>query len=101
MPTSEVELKKIATLATLAYIETDADSTLQFATDVSAIMNFVEQLLEVNTDGVAPLLHPLNIHQRLRTDTITEGNCVEGLAKIAPVFADNLYLVPKVIDSGK
>jgi aspartyl-tRNA(Asn)/glutamyl-tRNA(Gln) amidotransferase subunit C len=94
MPTSEIELKKIATLA---HIETDADSTLQFANDVNAIMNLVEQLRQVNTDTIAPLLHPLNLHQRLRTDEVKERNCIEALAKIAPVFADNLYLVPKVL----
>jgi len=98
MTTSEIELKKIASLA---HIETDSDSTLQFANDVSAIMSLVEQLRQVNTDGVAPLLHPLNLHQRLRMDLVTEENCSEALAKIAPVFADNLYLVPKVIDMGK
>ena len=98
MPTSEAELKQIATLA---HIEIDANSTLQFAHEVSAIMDFVEQLRQINTTAVAPLLHPLNLHQQLRIDEVNEVNSVEALAKIAPVFTDDLYWVPKVIDLGK
>ena len=98
MLTSELELKKIANLA---YIETNAESTQQLAHDVSAIMAFVEQLREMNTTGVAPLTHPLNLHQRLRVDEVKEENQVSALEKMAPLFADGLYLVPKVIDSGK
>lgn len=94
--TSEHELKKIASLA---HIETDANSTMQFAHDVSDIMNFVEQLRPVNTADVAPLLHPLDLNQRLRLDEVKEENCVTQLAKIAPSFADDLYLVPKVIET--
>ena len=93
MSTSENELKKIAALA---YIETDSTSTLQLASDVSAIMNFVEQLRQMDTTDVAPLLHPLNLHQRLRTDEVSEENAVNALAKLAPQFADDLYLVPKL-----
>ena len=96
MTTSESELKKIAALA---YIETDANSTLQLARDMSAIMDFVDQLRQLNTKTVAPLLHPLNLHQRLRTDEVKEENRVSDLTKLAPLFADDLYLVPKVIET--
>ena len=85
----------------LAHIETDANSTQQLTHDVSAIMAFVERLREVDTSAVSPLLHPLDLHQRLRMDQVQHVNCVTALEKIAPLFADNLYLVPKVIDTGK
>jgi len=98
MPTSEHELKKIAALA---YLETNATSTQQLAQDVSSIMAFVEQLRKVNTTGVTPLSHPLDLHQRLREDQAKSENCVAQLQAIAPMFSDGLYLVPKVIDSGK
>ena len=98
MPTSEQELKKIADLA---YIETDANSTQQLAQDVSAIMAFVQQLREINTTDIIPLNHPLHLYQRLRIDAVTEENQVFALEKIAPLFTDGLYLVPKVIDSGR
>ena len=98
MTTSEAELKKIAALA---YIDIDANSTLQFANDISSIMNLVEQLRQINTSAVAPLLHPLDLHQRLRHDDVLDDSALPALAKIAPLFANDLYLVPKVIDIGK
>lgn len=98
MPSSEYELQKIAELA---YLEIDATSTKQFTHDVGAIMNFVEQLRQIDTSNAAPLFHPLDLQQRLRVDEVHENDCVAQLEKIAPLFADNLYLVPKVIDSGK
>lgn len=98
MPTSEDELKKIAALA---YLEPDAASTQQLAHDIGAIMDFVEQLRNVDTRSISPLLNPLHMNQRLRIDNVTEENCVEELAKMAPLFADDLYLVPKVIETGK
>ena len=98
MSTSEHEITKIAALA---YLETDTKSAQQLAHDVSAIMDFVEQLRQIDTTTIAPLLHPLDLHQRLRLDEAVEVNRVQQLAKIAPLFADDLYLVPKVIDTGK
>lgn len=98
MPTSEAELKK---LAALAYLEPDAESTQQLAHDVGAIMDFVEQLRQVDTSAVAPLLNPLHMNQRLRIDVVSEESHVTDLAKMAPLFAEDLYLVPKVIETGK
>lgn len=98
MPTSEAELKK---LAALSYLELDGNSTQQLAHDVGAIMDFVEQLRQVDTTDVPPLLSPLNLQQRLRADEVSEKNHVAALANIAPSFANDLYLVPKVIETGK
>lgn len=98
MSTLEHDLKKIAGLA---YIGMDSDSTSQLTDDVRAIMEFVEQLRVVNTTAVQPLLHPLDLNQRLREDAISEENQVNQLGKMAPMFVDDLYLVPKVIDQGK
>jgi aspartyl-tRNA(Asn)/glutamyl-tRNA(Gln) amidotransferase subunit C len=98
MPTSEHDLKKIAALA---YLEMDAASAKRQSQDMNAIMAFVEQLRQIDTTNVIPLFHPLDLQQRLRDDQVRETNAVEQLAAIAPLFTDNLYLVPKVIDSGK
>ena len=98
MTTSAQQLKKIAALA---YLETDEMATAQLAQDVSAIMAFVETLRQVNTKTTAPLLHPLDLSQRLRHDQVTESNNIQQLANIAPLFNDDLFLVPKVIETGK
>ncbi len=98
MLTSKQEFKKIAALA---YLEADAKSAQQLTSDVSSIMGFVEQLRAVETTSVTPLIHPLELHQRLRLDEVHQTPCIEQLAAIAPSFTKDLYLVPKIIESGK
>lgn len=98
MSFTEHELKNIAQLA---YLDGESDNNTQLAVEVNAIMDFVEQLRQVDTTGVRPLFHPFDLHQRLRADEITEKDCSEQLAEIAPLFEDGFYLVPKVIDSGQ
>jgi aspartyl-tRNA(Asn)/glutamyl-tRNA(Gln) amidotransferase subunit C len=90
---TEDELKKIAALA---HIELDKKSTEQFADDINSIMNFIEQLRQIDTTKVEPLLHPLNLKQRLRKDEAEQNDRRSDLAKVAPQFADDLYLVPKL-----
>ena len=98
MTLSKTDIKKIGRLACL---DTTTDQTSQLNEEVNSIMDFVEQLRSVDTQGFAPLFHPLALHQRLREDAITEEDCIAELEAIAPLFEDNLYLVPKVIESGK
>lgn len=98
MSISKKDLEKVAHLA---YLDIDTDSSSQLGEEINSIMNFVEQLRGVNTQEVAPLFHPLALHQRLRADTVTEEDCIADLEAMAPLFEDNLYLVPKVIESGK
>lgn len=98
MTISQKDLEKIARLA---YLDADSEQSTQLSEEINAIMNFVEELRNVKTSHVAPLFHPFDLHQRLRPDVITEEEYLAELAEIAPMFEDNLYLVPKVIDSGK
>ncbi|KTD26892.1 Asp-tRNA(Asn)/Glu-tRNA(Gln) amidotransferase subunit GatC [Legionella israelensis] len=93
------DLQKISELACLD-IENESELLGQ---DVNKIMDFVEQLRSVNTNGTAPLFHPFDLHQPLRADVISEENCAAELEEIAPLFDEenSHYLVPQVIDSGK
>ncbi|CAM4431663.1 MAG: Glutamyl-tRNA(Gln) amidotransferase subunit C [Legionella sp.] len=98
MTITPTELEKIAQLA---YLDTDTDHTPQLIQEVNEIMDFVEQLRSVDTTNVSPLFHPFALQQRLRPDTITEESCLAELEAIAPLFEDDLYLVPQVIEQDK
>lgn len=98
MPLTENDWEKIAQLACL---DCNASSNPQLADEVKAIMTFMAQLSKVDTTNIAPLFHPLDLHQRLREDEISEQDCGQELAKTAVFFAEGYYLVPKVIDSGQ
>lgn len=92
---SEAEVQKVAHLARLAI---PADSTAAYVNKLSSILDLVAQLTAVNTEGVAPMAHPLDSVQRLRDDVVTETNHREKYQTVAPEVEDGLYLVPKVIE---
>lgn len=89
------DVKKIAHLARLAIDEADIPG---YATNLSNILNLVEQMSAVNTDAVTPMAHPLDAVQRLRSDEVTETNQREHFQEHAPNVEDGLYLVPKVLE---
>lgn len=89
------DIKAIAKLARLKVDEADVP---QYATNLSSILHLVEQMNSVNTEGVVPMSHPLDVVQRLREDVVTESNQRDEFQKVAPATRDGLYLVPKVIE---
>lgn len=95
MAITESEVRKVAHLARLAMTE---DSVEAYTRNLGNILDLVEQMSAVNTDGVTPMAHPLDMVQRLRADVVTESNRREAYQAIAPETEDGLYLVPKVIE---
>ena len=89
------DIEKIAHLARLAVGEGDLDS---IAGDLSNILELVETMNAVDTSGVTPMAHPLDMAQRLREDRVTEPNRREQFQSVAPRTENGLYLVPKVIE---
>ena len=89
------EVEKIAHLARLGI---DAKDVPEYARNLSDILAFVEQLNAVDCSGVVPMAHPLDTHQRLRDDAVTEPNQRDKFQAHAPKVEVGLYLVPKVIE---
>ena len=89
------EVKKIARLACLDVKDEDIQS---YATNLSNILDLVEQMNAVDTSGVTPMSHPFDAIQRLREDVVTDTDRREDFMAIAPKTEDGLYLVPKVIE---
>ncbi len=89
------DVNKIAYLARLGIDKQDIES---YAKDLSGMLNLVAEMSSINTDDVAPMAHPLDQEQRLRTDQVTETNQREAFQAIAPQVEAGLYLVPQVIE---
>ncbi|MDH5764550.1 MAG: Asp-tRNA(Asn)/Glu-tRNA(Gln) amidotransferase subunit GatC [Gammaproteobacteria bacterium] len=89
------DVKKIAHLARLNINESDIDD---YATNLSSILDLVEQMNSIDTSNVTPMAHPQDLAQRLRPDEVLEENQRERFQKIAPATENGLYLVPKVIE---
>lgn len=88
-------VKKIAVLARLKIDEADVPG---YVSNLSDIINLVEQMNAVDTEGVVPMSHPMEAVQRLREDKVTETNQRDAFQAIAPKTEDGLYLVPQVIE---
>ena len=95
MAISEAEVKKVARLARLAVPDERLEAYTQ---NLCNILSLVDQLSAVDTTGVEPMAHPLDMMQRLRADVVTETDHREKYQSVAPEVENGLYLVPKVIE---
>ncbi|SEP93775.1 aspartyl/glutamyl-tRNA(Asn/Gln) amidotransferase subunit C [Solimonas aquatica] len=88
----------IRQVAHLARLELKPEQVAHYSQQLSDIMTLVDQLSSVDTAGVEPMAHPLDMHQRLRSDVVSEPDQREQFQAIAPEVDNGLYLVPKVIE---
>ena len=95
MSLDKSEVQKIAWLARLAINEQDISN---YSDELSSILDLVERMSSVDTEGIEPLAHPLDLAARLRADEVTETNQREHFQKQAPLTENGCYLVPKVIE---
>ncbi len=88
-------VKRVAHLARIAVSEDDAE---RMTGELNAILGFVEQLNEVNVDGVEPMTSVTPMKMRMREDKVTDGNIAAAVVANAPVTEDNFFVVPKVVE---
>jgi aspartyl-tRNA(Asn)/glutamyl-tRNA(Gln) amidotransferase subunit C len=89
------DVHRIAHLARIDISDAQARATLEQLNDIFAM---IEQMQQVDTEGVEPMAHPLGGHQRLRDDSVTEPEDRTENMKNAPEQQDGLFLVPKVLE---
>lgn len=89
------DVDHIAHLARLAVSEEEA---ADYVAKLTRILGMVDQLKQVDTAGVTPMAHPLDMAQRLRPDAVTEPDQRELVQRNAPRAEEGLYLVPRVIE---
>jgi len=86
---------KVANLNRLAVTEQEAEKLVP---ELGKIMGFIEQLGEVNTDGIEPLANVVDIPLRLRKDEVTDGDCQAAVLANAPEAMQGYFVVPKVVE---
>ena len=95
MSLQKEDIEKIAHLARLGI---SSDDVPDYARNLSNILDLVEQMNAVDTEGVTPMAHPLDEPQRLRADEVTEQDQREHFQENAPLVESGLFLVPQVIE---
>ncbi len=95
MTLSEAEVRAVAHLARLQL--SDAELAVM-ARQLSAILDYVQQLQQVNTDGVEPLAHPLPVENVFRADEPAPSLPVDEALANAPARRGDYYAVPAVLE---
>ena len=85
-------------IASLARIRVEEDEVLRLLSVLNGILGWIEQLNEVNVDGIAPLTGGAQMALRLREDAVTDGNYPDKILANAPDREGNFFAVPKVVE---
>ena len=90
--------EQVRHIAKLARIAMSDEEIARLAPELNNILGWVEQLGEVNTDGVEPLTAVIDQKLRLREDKVTDGDCRDAVLANAPNAQHGFFAVPKVIE---
>ena len=88
-------VRRIAHLARIAVPEKDVE---HLQGELNAMLAFVEQLQEVNVEGVEPMTSVTPMAMKKRRDAVTDGGIASDILENAPESEDNFFLVPKVVE---
>ena len=93
-----VSSEQVRHIAKLARIAMSAEEIERLVPELNNILGWVEQLGEVDTDGVEPLTAVIEQKLRLRDDKVTDGDCRDAVLANAPGAEHGFFAVPKVIE---
>lgn len=85
-------------IARLARIRMEGDQVEHFTNEINGILHWVEQLQEVNTDGVKQMTSVAELTLPMRKDEVNDGHIQEQVIRNAPTSEYGCFVVPKVIE---
>src|ERR1700676_1687364 len=95
MPVDANTVRRIAHLARIAVAD---EEVADLQTELNAMLAFVEQLSEVDVEGVEPMTSVTPMELKQREDKVTEGGIADDIMRNAPAAENHYFLVPKVIE---
>jgi aspartyl-tRNA(Asn)/glutamyl-tRNA(Gln) amidotransferase subunit C len=96
-----MDIADVRKVARLARLDLTDDDLAVMARQLSAIIGYVDQLKELNTDGVEPLAHPLPVQNVFRPDELRPSLPVDEALRNAPVRAGDYFAVPAILDAAE
>jgi aspartyl-tRNA(Asn)/glutamyl-tRNA(Gln) amidotransferase subunit C len=88
-------VRRIAQLARIAVAEHEIE---QLRGELNAILAFVEELSEVDVEGVEPMTSVIPMEMKKRPDVVTDGGIADAILKNAPAAEEHFFVVPKVVE---
>lgn len=93
-----VDAATVRRIAHLARIAVKEDEVAHLQGELNAMLAFVEQLTEVDIDGVEPMTSVMPMEMKKRADVVSDGEIPEKVLANAPATEDHFFLVPKVVE---
>ena len=93
-----MDKKTVTTISYLSRLKIDDKKEEKIIKDLDNIIEFVDQLDDVDTSNIEPLTNPLEKTAKTRTDKVTAKNLKDELLKIAPSSNEDYFLVPRVVE---
>ena len=93
-----IDLETAAKVAKLARIRVDEADLPALASEFNTILGFIEQLNEVDVDGIEPMTSVTPMRLKRREDVVTDGNMQDRILKNAPDAREGFFAVPKVVE---
>lgn len=93
-----IDAATVRRVARLARIREPEDRLEPLARELSAILGWIEQLNEIDTDGVEPMTSAVAATLPMREDIVTDGGDADAILANAPAKADGFFVVPKVVE---
>ena len=94
----QVDEKTVRRIARLARIKITDEEAKGLEGELSQILNWVEQLNELDTKSVEPMTRVVAQSLKMRKDEVTDGEMADAVVKNAPMTEDHFYVVPKVVE---
>jgi aspartyl-tRNA(Asn)/glutamyl-tRNA(Gln) amidotransferase subunit C len=95
MPVDAETVRRIAHLARIALADEEVP---ELQSELNAMLAFVEQLSEVDVEGVEPMTSVTPMQLKQREDKVTDGGIADDIVRNAPATEDHYFLVPKVVE---
>jgi aspartyl-tRNA(Asn)/glutamyl-tRNA(Gln) amidotransferase subunit C len=93
-----VDRETVRRIARLARLAVDEDQTAAMETELNALLTWVEQLQEVDVEGVSPMASVVEQRLKMRDDVVTDGGYADDLMLNASQAEDHFFVVPKVVE---
>jgi aspartyl-tRNA(Asn)/glutamyl-tRNA(Gln) amidotransferase subunit C len=93
-----IDTQTAAKVAKLARIKVEDDALPALANEFNTILGFIEQLNEVDVDGVEPMTSVTPMRLKRREDVVTDGDYQDKILKNAPDAREGFFAVPKVVE---
>jgi aspartyl-tRNA(Asn)/glutamyl-tRNA(Gln) amidotransferase subunit C len=93
-----VDSDTVRHVAKLARMRVEPDQQQALATEMSNILRWVEQLNELDTEGVEPMTSVAEMRLKMRKDEVTDGNRQQDILANAPEAKHGFFVVPRVVD---